>query len=440
MDSGRERRCVSKIHILKVFQYRTHGNTHNGDICHFIYSSRAQDLCAQKLMCCLICDQLCDKGSSIRIIMSLVIGHSQSGDHIIAGSFSLRFCQTGTSAVQTRQLHHTCSQNTRIGFVFTCKDLGQCSSFHISGGSHGRPFLGACHAIGYESAVTGSIDIRQIGLQLCIYFNRSLEHIQTGIFEEICVRTDTCRADQKLTGKCACAGTHTADSLCAQNSLCLGTGDHTDTFISQMFLYVICHFSVQNLRKHLRSKIDHGNGDTFCLQILSSFQTDKSGADHNGLFHMVFFYIRTDSYSIIRGTHFKYALLVHAFYRKLCRRSTNSDHKTVITVVFCLSRSQILCLYCLCFTVHTNGFSSGQYFHTGKSREFLRCIHYQFFSLFDQPAYIVGKSASRIRDVCAFGDQCYFCAAVFSFQFCRSFGSGCYTADDYYLHLCSSIL
>ena len=54
-----------------------------------------------------------------------------------------------------------------------------------------------------------------------------------------------------------------------------------------MFLYVICHFRVQDLRKYLRSEIDHGNRDTFGLQILSSFQTDKSGTDHHGLFHMV---------------------------------------------------------------------------------------------------------------------------------------------------------
>ena len=197
-----------------------------------------------------------------------------------------------------------------------------------------------------------------------------------------------------------------------------------------MFLYIICHFGIENLRKNLIGKVDDGNSYSFCFQVFSSFQTDKARTDHHCFFYMLFFYIRTDAGCIIRCTHFENAVFVHSFYREICGRSTYGNDQTIIRVGFGFSVFQIFCFYCFFLCMKSNRFPFGQYLHTGQCGKFFRCVYDKFFPFFDQTTDIIRQSASCIGDIGTFCDQSNLCASIFSFQFRCCFGSGCNTAND----------
>ena len=99
MDSSGEWRRIGKIHVLEIFQSGIHGNSHNSNVDHFVYGTRAEYLCTEKLVGVFICDQLGDEESRIRIVVRFVVCDRKSGDHLISGLCSLLLCKTGASAV-----------------------------------------------------------------------------------------------------------------------------------------------------------------------------------------------------------------------------------------------------------------------------------------------------------------------------------------------------
>ena len=153
-----------------------------------------------------------------------------------------------------------------------------------------------------------------------------------------------------------CGRAHWSGHFSASNHLfCFCTCKNTDTLFQQMFFHISSHFLIQNIGKKLGSKIQDRNLHAFVLQIFCCFQPYKSSSDNNGLLHLVFFHIRTNSRCIIRGTHFKYTLLCHTWNEQFCRRCSYSQNQLVISTDFFFSCKQIL--YCHLLFIRASVFS-----------------------------------------------------------------------------------
>ena len=137
MNRCGERRCIAIVHLVKIFQDRTHGDSGYSYIHHLINRSRAEHLHAQQLMALPVSNQLRDKIRRSRIVMCFIIGYRQNGFHVIAlipGSF---FREPSAAAIQSRELHDTSSKDTRIVLFLSCKHLCQHTPFQVSAGAHG---------------------------------------------------------------------------------------------------------------------------------------------------------------------------------------------------------------------------------------------------------------------------------------------------------------
>ena len=190
-----------------------------------------------------------------------------------------------------------------------------------------------------------------------------------------------------------------------------------------MFFHISSHFLIQNIGKKLGSKIQDRNLHAFVLQIFCCFQPYKSSSDNNGLLHLVFFHIRTNSRCIIRGTHFKYTLLCHTWNEQFCRRCSYSQNQLVISTDFFFSCKQILYCHLLFIRVQRYSLFSGSYLHSRQLCIFFRSVYNQCLTIFNQTAYIIRKPTPSVRNVSFSGDYCDFRTSVFSFQFGCCLGS-----------------
>ena len=132
MDRSGKRRCIGKVHSIKLLQRCTHRQTADSNIDHLIHCTGADHLQSQKLMGSSVGNQSCYKIRGSRIIVRLVIRLSQYAYRIKACLLCLRLCQTGTAHIQIIcQSDHTGSKRTAVEDLFSSQILCQTASGQI---------------------------------------------------------------------------------------------------------------------------------------------------------------------------------------------------------------------------------------------------------------------------------------------------------------------
>ena len=151
------------------------------------------------------------------------------------------------------------------------------------------------------------------------------------------------------------------------------------------------------------------------MQIFSSLKTDKSGADHNRFLHAVCLRICTHRLRVIRRPHLKYTRQFLSFDRQFRSGSTDCEHQLIIGTDLCITGLNVFHRNFFLVRIKSNRLFSGAHFNSRKPRILLRCIYDQLVSALDKSSHIIRKSASGIRDILIFCDDCYFNTSVFSF-------------------------
>ncbi len=169
MDCRGKRRCISKIHCIKIVQAHSLRNAHNGDIRHFIYCACPKYLDAEQFFGRCFCNQFYDKRRCSWIIMCFIIYDTDCRNRLKASRLSLFLGQPGAPAVQIRkQPHNACAQTAAIAASHAVNCFCHRTRGKVCRGTHCRPLVLPGLCVFYHCTVSDGIDIFQVRLHLRI--------------------------------------------------------------------------------------------------------------------------------------------------------------------------------------------------------------------------------------------------------------------------------
>ena len=248
-----------------------------------------------------------------------------------------------------------------------------------------------------------------------IYQNSMVRgHLQSGSFQKSSIGPDSQRHYQGVRLNCSPRGFHLFHSFCTFCCFQLCIGHCHNAVVSQIVLYIFCHFRIKS-RHNMRRHINDRCADASAHQVFRHFQSDKSASGNHSPLDLSGLRSLSQIFRILRGTHKEDILQILSFNRRCNGRSACCNDQLVIGIFFLFSGFQFQGFDPLLLSVQAGDFYPCFYFCPGKPGKGFRRIHDKLASFMDHIAYIIRQSAAGIGNVLTLGKDQHLCSPVFSF-------------------------
>lgn len=376
--------------------------------------------------------------AEIRVVVGLVVAHQQGGGHVVARLTGGGLGQTGAAAIQTGQLDHAGAQHTGITLVLAGQRQGQSAGLHVGGGAHGRPLGRAGEPVGHQSTVARGVHIRQVGAQLAVHRDGSLDHLQAAALQKSGVGTDARAHHHHIGRQSARLGLHGGDPAVAQNDLGRGAGHHPDAGRLQLLAGKAGHFLIQHAGHDLARHVEYRHIQPLSQQVLRRLQADEAAADDHCVLGGVLLQIAAQSDGVVRGAQLEHALLGRALDGRDHAGRAGGNDQGIVFIGLGLTAGQVLGSHGLGRRVQAHGLPAGEHLGAGEGGVLLRGIHDQLVTGLNQAAHIIGQAAARVGDVPVLDQNGHIRGLILPFNFGSSLGTGGNAAQDQHLHCSSS--
>ncbi len=432
MDRRGKRRRICKIHCCEIFHFTAQGNPGNGDIRHLIHGPAPDHLHSQKFMTLFVGNQLRNKNTGIRIIMSLIIADTNNGNDRTAFCFRLFFCQARSRRIQPlRQFHHAGSKAPFILIFFPAKVQCQNPARNISRRTHCRPLSFSGDTIFHQGTVSDGINIGEIRSLAFIGNNTASFHLQSGVFQKSRGRTDTRRQDDHICRQRSCSRPYIFHFPFSFDREKRRPCQDAKPLPLKLPADIIRHLLIENIRHKLGGHIHHRHGNPSGHKIFRHFKPYKAAPYDNGPFASVFHGVFSCPDGIFRRSDSKYtgkSCPVHRRYRGF---RPHRNHQPVIADSLFPVFSNGNRLPC---RIDCRHFAARMYLRARQSHKFRRSIYNQFFLRPNSSPDVIRKPAPRIRDIFSFCIDHDLILRSFPFQLCGCLRSRRNAAYYYCFH------
>ena len=238
--------------------------------------------------------------------MRLVVYDGYHTDWVKALSPCLCLREASPSHIQARKLTDCRPQRTPIPQFLACDILCNDPAVDVGGRAHGRPCRFASDGTADHSTVSGSVDVRVVGLSRLVGQKRPLHHLQSCVVQECRIGPDSGTKDYQIRLISLSVCQNLPDfAIVTLQSGDTDTSHNWDTGICQLSLYVRSKLFVKS-GQHMGSHIqDNGLHPAFC-QVFCNFQADIASSYHHSPFDIAYGNQIPQRDGVFRGAHKKH--------------------------------------------------------------------------------------------------------------------------------------